>query len=148
MAFPGGHLEAGESSLDAAMRETREEIGIDASTARVVGELPAHRTISSSSHIVPHVVRLASEPRQFALNGEVDRVFSVSLGELVRADTFVQEHWVFQDREVVMGGGDAVAAFAGDTAATLADVWRGRLVSTQALGDDVEVIIEPERSQP
>jgi len=27
-------------------------------------------------------------------------------------------------------------------------VWRGRLVSTQALGDDVEVIIEPERSQP
>ncbi|MBM3815840.1 MAG: CoA pyrophosphatase [Actinobacteria bacterium] len=102
IAFPGGRLEAGESSLDAAMRETREEIGIDASTARVVGELPAHRTISSSSHIVPHVVRLPSEPQQFALNGEVDRVFSVSLGELVRADTFVQEHWVFQDREVVI----------------------------------------------
>jgi 8-oxo-dGTP pyrophosphatase MutT (NUDIX family) len=102
IAFPGGRLEAGESSLEAAMRETREEIGIDASTARVVGELPAHRTISSSSHIVPHVVRLASEPRQFALNDEVDRVFSVSLGELVRPDTFVQEHWVFQDREVVV----------------------------------------------
>jgi hypothetical protein len=36
------------------------------------------------------------------LNDEVDRVFSVSLGELVRPDTFVQEHWVFQDREVVV----------------------------------------------
>ncbi|MFM8507402.1 MAG: RibD family protein, partial [Actinomycetota bacterium] len=56
--------------------------------------------------------------------------------------------YVFHIAPAVMGGGDAVAAFAGDTAATLADVWRGRLVSTQALGDDVEVIIEPERSQP
>jgi len=55
--------------------------------------------------------------------------------------------YVFHIAPAVMGGGDAVAAFAGDTAATLADVWRGRLVSTQALGDDVEVIIEPERSQ-
>ncbi|MFM7526168.1 MAG: bifunctional diaminohydroxyphosphoribosylaminopyrimidine deaminase/5-amino-6-(5-phosphoribosylamino)uracil reductase RibD [Actinomycetota bacterium] len=54
--------------------------------------------------------------------------------------------YVFHIAPAVMGGGDAVAAFAGDTAATLADVWRGRLVSTQALGDDVEVIIEPERS--
>jgi hypothetical protein len=38
-----------------------------------------------------------------------------------------------------------VPAFAGDTAATLAEVWRGRLVSTQILGDDVEMIIEPQR---
>ncbi|MFM7391045.1 MAG: bifunctional diaminohydroxyphosphoribosylaminopyrimidine deaminase/5-amino-6-(5-phosphoribosylamino)uracil reductase RibD [Actinomycetota bacterium] len=58
------------------------------------------------------------------------------------------KRYVFHIAPAVMGGGDAVAAFAGDTAATLADVWRGRLVSTQALGDDVEVIIEPERSQP
>ncbi|MFM7899260.1 MAG: bifunctional diaminohydroxyphosphoribosylaminopyrimidine deaminase/5-amino-6-(5-phosphoribosylamino)uracil reductase RibD [Actinomycetota bacterium] len=56
--------------------------------------------------------------------------------------------YVFHIAPAVMGGGDAVAAFAGDTAATLADVWRGRLVSTQALGDDVEVIIEPERGKP
>jgi len=54
--------------------------------------------------------------------------------------------YVFHIAPAVMGGGDAVPAFAGDTAATLAAVWRGRLVSTRALGDDVEVIIEPERS--
>jgi hypothetical protein len=47
-----------------------------------------------------------------------------------------------------MGGGDAVPAFAGDTASTLADVWRGRLVATQALGDDVEVVIEPAADTP
>ena len=102
IAFPGGRLEAGETSLQAALRETREEIGVDASTARVVGELPAHRTISSSSHIIPHVVRLSAEPRQFVLNNEVERVFSVSLRELIRPDTYAQEHWVFPDREVVV----------------------------------------------
>ena len=57
------------------------------------------------------------------------------------------DRYVFHIAPAVMGGGDAVPAFAGDTAATLADVWRGRLVSTQALGDDVEVVIEPERGQ-
>jgi diaminohydroxyphosphoribosylaminopyrimidine deaminase/5-amino-6-(5-phosphoribosylamino)uracil reductase len=55
--------------------------------------------------------------------------------------------YVFHVAPAIMGGGDAVPAFAGDTAATLADVWRGRLVSTQTLGDDVEIVIEPESSQ-
>lgn len=102
VAFPGGRLEAGESSLHAALRETREEIGLDASSATVIGELSAHRTISSSSHIIPHVVVLGAEPRDFATNEEVERVFSVTLHELVRPDTFAQEHWVFPDREVVV----------------------------------------------
>ena len=88
--------------MQAALRETKEEIGVDASTARIVGELPAHRTISSASHIIPHVVQLGAEPRQFVLNNEVERVFSVSLRELVRPDTYAQEHWVFPDREVVV----------------------------------------------
>ena len=56
------------------------------------------------------------------------------------------DRYVFHIAPAVMGGGDGVPAFAGDTAATLADVWRGRTISTQQLGDDVEVVIEPLRS--
>ncbi len=56
------------------------------------------------------------------------------------------DRYVFHLAPAVMGGGDGVPAFAGDTAATLADVWRGRTISTQQLGDDVEVVIEPLRS--
>jgi diaminohydroxyphosphoribosylaminopyrimidine deaminase/5-amino-6-(5-phosphoribosylamino)uracil reductase len=55
------------------------------------------------------------------------------------------DRYVFHIAPAVMGGADGVPAFDGDTAATLADVWRGRLVSTQVLGDDVEVVIEPQR---
>ncbi|MFZ9076120.1 MAG: RibD family protein [Ilumatobacteraceae bacterium] len=57
------------------------------------------------------------------------------------------DRYVFHIAPAVMGGVDAVPAFAGDTAATLGDVWRGSLVSTQQLGDDVEVVIAPERSK-
>lgn len=56
------------------------------------------------------------------------------------------DRYVFHLAPAVMGGGDGVPAFAGDTAATLADVWRGRTISTKQLGDDVEVVIEPQRS--
>ena len=102
VAFPGGRLEPGETSLQAALRETREEIGIDVTSATVLGELAAHRTISSSSHIVPHVVDLGAPPNVFQLSDEVERAFTVPLVDLVRPDTFAQEHWVFADREVVV----------------------------------------------
>jgi len=58
------------------------------------------------------------------------------------------DRYVFHVAPAIMGGGDAVPAFAGDTAATIADVWRGRLVSTRTLGNDVEIILQPERTLP
>lgn len=38
-SFPGGGLEAGESPLEAALRETHEEIGVPVEDIRVLGEL-------------------------------------------------------------------------------------------------------------
>lgn len=100
VAFPGGRLEPGESSLAAALREAHEEIGLEPHVVTPIGELVAHRTVSSASHIIPHVVVAASLPGEYAPSSEVERVFTVPLVDLVRADTFVEEHWVFPDREV------------------------------------------------
>ena len=41
------------------------------------------------------------------------------------------------------GGNDGLGVFEGAGIATMADLWRGRIVSTQQLGDDIEIIIEP-----
>ena len=43
-----------------------------------------------------------------------------------------------------MGGDDGAAVLSGLGATTIGDVWRGRLVSVRPLGDDLEVIVEPQ----
>jgi 8-oxo-dGTP pyrophosphatase MutT (NUDIX family) len=99
ISFPGGRLDAGESVLQAALRETHEEIGLNPEDVEVVGELNSMATVVSNSHIVPIVGRYRTQPKLHAVNSEVDRVFSVPLLELTRQDTYRQEHWVFSDRE-------------------------------------------------
>jgi 8-oxo-dGTP pyrophosphatase MutT (NUDIX family) len=99
ISFPGGRLDAGESVLQAALRETHEEIGLNPEDVEVVGELNSMATVVSNSHIVPIVGRYRTQPKLHAVNSEVDRVFSVPLIELTRQDTYSQEHWVFSDRE-------------------------------------------------
>jgi diaminohydroxyphosphoribosylaminopyrimidine deaminase/5-amino-6-(5-phosphoribosylamino)uracil reductase len=46
-----------------------------------------------------------------------------------------------------LGGDDGRPIFAGAGAATMADAWRGRLVSVSRLGSDLRVDLEPERDR-
>lgn len=102
ISFPGGRLENDETVVAAALRETHEEIGVDPSLASVVGELNSMATVVSKSHIVPIVATYSSPPELRLSSGEVDRVFSVPLADLVHKDTYSQEHWSFDDREFQM----------------------------------------------
>ena len=43
---------------------------------------------------------------------------------------------------VLFGGDDARGLFAGEGAPTIDDVWRGRIVETTLLGDDLKVVVE------
>ena len=44
---------------------------------------------------------------------------------------------------VIAGGDDAAGVFAGPVASTMADMWRGRIVSSTNLDGDIEIILEP-----
>ena len=44
ISFPGGRIEAGETAVAAALRETEEEVGISAAKVKILGSLPAMST--------------------------------------------------------------------------------------------------------
>jgi 8-oxo-dGTP pyrophosphatase MutT (NUDIX family) len=93
VSFPGGRVDAGETFIQAAIREAYEEINLEPSHVQVIGEMNSLSTYVSNSHIVPVLAYLETPPSMTAVNAEVDRVFSVALTELVRDDTYVEEHW-------------------------------------------------------
>ena len=52
------------------------------------------------------------------------------------------QRYVLYLAPTLMGGSDGVALLAGAGAGTLSDAWRGRIVSTRQLGDDIEIVLE------
>ena len=73
MAFPGGHRDPEDADLcAAAVRETAEEVGLDISTAPVLGELPWQTPISVRRRmlVAPFVFQIDGDPK-FDLNHEV-----------------------------------------------------------------------------
>ena len=51
--------------------------------------------------------------------------------------------YVFHIAPALTGGNDGLGVFEGRGIATMADLWRGCITSSQQLGDDLEIIIEP-----
>ncbi len=93
ISFPGGRLDPGETPVQAAVREAHEEVGLDASAPRIVGELPHLNTIVSRSYIVPVLSVLDHRPDLRPLTDEADRVFWTPMSELTRPDTYRVERW-------------------------------------------------------
>ena len=54
----------------------------------------------------------------------------------------VDEYWIYL-APAIMGGANATSTFAGEGAATMADVQRGEFVSATKLGDDLRLIYRP-----
>ncbi len=93
VAFPGGGLDEGESPLGAALREAHEEVRLEPSEVEVIAWLRPIVTFASGSMISPFVGALGARPTLRAQPEEVDRVFDVSLRELLDDGVFREEQW-------------------------------------------------------
>ena len=93
LAFPGGKPEADESPLDTALREAREEVGIDPEDVEVLGYLPAIHTVTYPRMVVPVVGRLPGVPDLVPDPNEVDRIHTPSIGALRAESRWRVEDW-------------------------------------------------------
>lgn len=84
ISFPGGRLERGEDPLQAALREAREEVGLDAHQADVLGRLPAQIT-GTGFVVTPIVAWLDASFAALPDPSEVQAAFEVPLEHLLVA---------------------------------------------------------------
>ena len=93
VAFPGGRIDPGETALQAALREVREEVGIPSSNVEILGRLATTTTAVDVAPITPFVAMVPTRPRLIASPAEVDRAFTVPLIELLHPEVYREEIW-------------------------------------------------------
>lgn len=93
IALPGGRCDAGETPVETALREAREEVGIDESSVEVVGWLSPIVTFAAGTAIWPVVGLLAERPQMVVDPAEVERAFTVALADLLADGAFLEERW-------------------------------------------------------
>ena len=93
VAFPGGRCEDDETPTETALREAFEEIGLQPDAVSIVGHLTPIVTMASQSAIWPIVGYVRDRPEFTIDPNEVDRVFTVPIADLLKAEAFAEERW-------------------------------------------------------
>ena len=96
IAFPGGHVETGETPAKAAVREAAEEIGVIPSTLRVLGALTPLYIPPSGFCIYPFVAATDVPPVFVPQDGEVDEIIEAPLSGLLDGHNLRRETWTFE----------------------------------------------------
>ena len=88
ISFPGGKPEKGDIDLaHTAIRETREESGLDVKREQILANLDDVRTLGTGYVITPYVCVLEKPFGKLTINDEVERIYSPKLYDLFQTRT-------------------------------------------------------------
>lgn len=83
IGFPGGKLERGETNLQAALRETQEEVGVNPDTIEVLKELTQIYIPPSNFYVQPFVGISKITPNFIKQDEEVEDLLEVKLNDFL-----------------------------------------------------------------
>lgn len=96
ISLPGGSWENGENLHETALRETEEEISIPADKIEIICELTPLFVKVTGYKIHPFVGYVTKKPNVIPDPSEVNKVFSVSISELIDPVNRLTELWTIR----------------------------------------------------
>ncbi len=96
LSFPGGRTEKDESKEETALREAKEEIGINPADVKIAGRLSKLYVSHTNQYVTPVVGFLDYKPKITINPDEVEEAFSVELESLLDKKNMTIENWELQ----------------------------------------------------
>ena len=128
VSFPGGHINDGEGAIEAAIRETKEELGIGIGKIEILAQLQAIPAITGTmvTPVIGFLTKDFTDYSSFTPNpDEVDRVFIRSIDQLISSEYRTVETYHKDGRSInmpVFGADEKEERIWGLTAFILGDV--------------------------
>jgi len=99
ISLPGGSQEPGETVIETALRETREELGVDGAV-QILGQLTCLYITHSDFEVRPVVGYISEHPPWKPDAAEVVEVIEFPLAWLIDDDWKVVENWIIEGRSL------------------------------------------------
>ena len=92
LAFPGGkHEKRDMSMMDTALREAREEIGLETKMVKIIVHLPIVETKTTEFRVFPFLAGLAAPGKWCRSEREVTEIIDVKLSDLAQPEAHDRE---------------------------------------------------------